>query len=58
MSNHPLKGERKPIVVTIEGRKKLHPNYTGELELSVDIATLNVNFNPAFMLKLMRLVSF
>lgn len=57
ITNRPRVGEQKPVIVTIEGRKKLHPNYTGELELIVNVDSLHSNFNPKFLLKVMRLFS-
>ena len=47
--------ESKPIVMKLEGRKKLHPAYTGEIIFLGDIDELKVNFDPAFYLRVVRL---
>jgi len=47
--------EFKPIVMKLEGRKKLHPAYTGEIIFRGDIDQLKVNFDPAFYLRVIRL---
>lgn len=47
--------ESKPIVMKLEGRKKLHPAYTGEIIFRGDIDQLKVNFDPAFYLRVVRL---
>jgi hypothetical protein len=47
--------ESKPIVMKLEGRKKLHPAYTGEIIFRGDIDQLKVNFDPAFYLRVIRL---
>lgn len=47
--------ESKPMVMKLEGRKKLHPAYTGEIIFRGDIDQLKVNFDPAFYLRVIRL---
>lgn len=49
------KSPRKPVLIKLEGRKKLHPAYTGELSIEANLDELKVNFDPAFYLRLARM---
>lgn len=46
-----------PIQVRLQGKKKLHPEYRGEAEISVSVPYIKVNYDAEFMYRMIRKIA-
>ncbi len=53
-----IENEHNPIMIRLSGKKKLHPNYTGELEIDVGINQLLINFNAELLYAIIHKMTF